>query len=293
MKNDNVKKNDNKLLAKRYFFMVIACACFSLGLTIFLIPNKIVAGGASGLATLLNIVIPSIPTGVFIVIINVPILLFGLKLMGWRFILRCFITTITLSLFTELFTAVFENIALVTDNKILAALYGGVLQGVGMGFFIKYEMSSGGTELLGRVTHHIFPVMTIATHVAVFDGIIVVLGAIVLHDIENILYALILIFTVAKISDLIVMGFTKSKLCYIVTSQADAMSEYLIEHSPRGVTLLRGEGMYTKTEKGVIMTCVKNNQITNLKEWVKQLDEHAFVIVCDANQVYGKGFNNF
>ncbi len=292
MKNDNVEKNDKKRLVKRYFFMVIACACFALGLTLFLVPNKIVAGGASGLATLLNIVIPSVPTGVFIAIINVPILLFALKLMGWRFVLRCFITTITLSLLTELFTAVFENMSLITDNKILAALYGGVLQGVGMGFFIKYEMSSGGTELLGRVTHHIFPIMTIASHVAVLDGIIVVLGAIVLHDIENILYALILIFTVAKISDLIVMGFTKSKLCYIVTSQADDMSEYLIEHSPRGVTLLRGEGMYTKTEKGVIMTCVKNNQITNLKAWVKQLDEHAFVIVCDANQVYGKGFNN-
>lgn len=268
--------------------MIIGCFCFSSGLTVFLIPNKIITGGVSGVASVINIM-TGLPTGAFIVILNLPILLGGLKLMGWRFLVRSLITTITLGLTTELC----EYIPAPTNDPILAVLYGGVLQGAGLYLFIKYEMSSGGTELLGRVTHHIFPVMTIATHVAVFDGIIVVLGAIVLHDIENILYALILIFTVAKISDLIVMGFTKSKLCYIVTSQADAMSEYLIEHSPRGVTLLRGEGMYTKTEKGVIMTCVKNNQITNLKEWVKQLDEHAFVIVCDANQVYGKGFNNF
>lgn len=285
------KKIDVKQEIKRYVFMIIGCFCYSSSLTLFLIPNEIVGGGVSGAASLINIV-TGLPTGLFIFLINLPILVLGFRLMGWRFILRCFITTATLSLTTELLTLCFKNVELITDDKILAAIYGGTLQGVGIGLFIKYETSSGGTELLGRITHKVLPFLTIAAHVAVLDGFVVVLGAVVLKNIENILYALILIFVSAKISDLVVMGFTKSKLCYIVTTKAEEISDYLIQHSPRGVTLVKGEGMYTKTEKGVIMTCVKNNQIASLKSWVKQLDEHAFVIVCEANEVYGQGFHN-
>lgn len=285
------KKIDVKQEIKRYVFMIIGCFCYSSSLTLFLIPNEIVGGGVSGAASLINIV-TGLPAGLFIFLINLPILILGFRLMGWRFILRCFITTATLSLTTELLTLCFKNVELITDDKILAAIYGGILQGVGIGLFIKYETSSGGTELLGRITHKVLPFLTIAAHVAVLDGLVVVLGAVVLKNIENILYALILIFVSAKISDLVVMGFTKSKLCYIVTTKAEEISDYLIQHSPRGVTLVKGEGMYTKTEKGVIMTCVKNNQIASLKSWVKQLDEHAFVIVCEANEVYGQGFHN-
>lgn len=173
----------------------------------------------------------------------------------------------------------------------LAALYGGLLQGIGIGLFIKYETSSGGTELLGRITHHVIPFGSIATHVALFDGVVVIVGAFALENSENILHALILIFVSAKVSDLIVMGLTKSKMCYIITTKAQEISEYLISHSPWGVTLINGEGMYSKQPRGVLLTCIKNHQIESLKNMVKQLDQNAFLIVCDANEVYGKGFN--
>ena len=116
-------------------------------------------------------------------------------------------------------------------------------------------------------------------------------SAFALENSENILHALILIFVSAKVSDLIVMGLTKSKMCYIITTKAQEISEYLISHSPRGVTLINGEGMYSKQPRGVLLTCIKNHQIESLKNMVKQLDQNAFLIVCDANEVYGKGFN--
>ena len=163
---------------------------------------------------------------------------------------------------------------------------------VGIGLFIKYETSSGGTELLGRLTHGIVPVGTIATHVAIFDGFVVLLGAIGLSKLENILFALILIFVSAKVTDLVVMGLGKSKLCYIITEKAEEIADFLISHSPRGVTLVDGKGMYSKQPKGVLLTCVKFNQIVLLKKWIKELDENAFVIVTDANEVYGKGFKH-
>ncbi len=287
---DVLAKNNLKKEFVRYFFMVIGCLSYALSLEALLIPNKIVGGGVSGAASLINI-LTGLPTGVFIVLINAPILFFGFRLMGLKFIIRCIITTLCLSLATTFWDVVLPKDFTVTDDKILASLYGGILQGIGIGLFIKYETSSGGTELLGRITRSIIPFGTIATHVAIFDGLVVVLGAFYLSSLENILYALILIFVSAKVSDLIVLGFGKAKLCYIITRKGIVISEYLITHSPRGVTLLEGEGMYTKTPKDVIMTCVKSNQIVALKNIIRHLDEDAFVIVCEVNEVYGKGFN--
>lgn len=273
--------------------MFIGCICYSLSLKAFLIPVEIVGGGVSGAASLVNIK-TGLPVGAFIAVINIVILLFALKSNGLKFIIRCLITTLTLSLTTELWDPILsliENFSGATDNKILASLYGGVLQGIGIGLFIKYETSSGGTELLGRLTHMILPFGTIATHTAILDGMVVIMGAIFLNSLENVLYALILIYASAKVSDIIVFGFSKAKLCYIITEKAKMISDYLISHSPRGVTLIDGEGMYSKTPKGVLMTCVKPTQVVALKSMIKQLDEGAFVIVCDANEVYGKGFS--
>ena len=277
---------------KRYLFMILGCLSYAASLGVFLIPNEIVGGGVSGAASLIQI-LTGWPAGIFIVLINVPILIFGFRLMGWEFIIRCFITTTALGLCTELWDFLAEQTTLnqLTKNPLLAALYGGLLQGVGIGLFIKYETSSGGTELLGRITHHVMPFGSIATHVALFDGIVVIVGAFALENPENVLHALILIFVSAKVSDLIVMGLSKAKMCYIITTKAEEISEYLIAHSPRGVTLINGEGMYSRQPKGVLLTCVKSHQIEALKNMVKQLDDGAFVIVCDANEVYGKGFN--
>lgn len=273
---------------RRYFFMIVACFLYALSLQMFLIPNKIVGGGVSGAASLIEIV-TNLPAGLFIVIINIPILIFGFKLMGWKFILRCFITTATLGLATEILS--FFTVA-ITENALLATGYGGILQGVSIGLFIKYETSSGGTELLGRLTHHVIPYGSIATHVAVIDALIVIMGAIVLQNPENILYALILIFISAKVSDMIVVGLSKAKMCYIITTKAEEISDFLIATSPRGVTLVNGEGMFSKTPRGVLMTCIKSNQVSHLKASIHKLDENAFVIVTDANEVYGKGFKN-
>ncbi len=281
---------------KRYVFMILGCLCYSLSLKALLEPNRITGGGVSGAASLIYLLWEVIPTGAWIAIINIPILIFGFKKMGWQFILRCFITTACLSLATEFWELVLPSPdkmrKLITDDGILASLYGGILQGIGIGLFIKFETSSGGTELLGRLTHGLLPYGTIATHVAIFDGAVVIVGALALKSLTNILFALILIFVSAKVSDLIVMGMNKAKLCYIISEKAEEIAEYLVAHSPRGVTLIEGKGMYTKKQKGVLLTCVKFNQIVSLKTWIKKLDESAFVIVTDANEVYGQGFAN-
>lgn len=287
-KNDSARPNRPTTFrreAKRYAFMLLGCILYASSFHAFFTPHAIVAGGVSGLASIFYLTL-GWPVGLMNILINIPILIMGLKIKGWAFILRCLITTVCLGIFTDLFALVPS----ITDNALLAAMYGGILQGLGIGLFIKYEVSSGGTELLGRISQHFLPLGSIPFHVAFWDGLVVVIGSIVMRNPENILYALIIIFISAKLSDLVVTGLNKAKLCYVITEHADELSAYLLSHSPRGVTLLEGKGMYTGQPKGVLMTCVKANQLSALRTAVKEVDPQAFVIVNDANEVYGKGF---
>lgn len=273
---------------KNYLFMVIGCAFYALSTALFLSPTGIVAGGVSGLAVLVNIATENlISTGTVILVVNIPILLMGLKMEGLKFIINCFLTVACLSLLTDLFIQIVQPI---TDNALLASMYGGLAQGVGIGCFIKFKVSSGGTELLGRVIQKFLPFATIATFVALLDAIVVLSGALVLENPENILYALIVIFLSAKVSDMIVVGLNRAKLCYIITDKAELIATTLIEQSPRGVTLIEGKGMYTHVNHGVLLTCIKTKQLPQLKEIVNAIDETAFVIISEASEVRGKGF---
>ena len=287
-----MKSKTGKFLMRegiRFAAMIIGCCLYALGVDCFLLHNEIVGGGASGLASLLYLLTDGrLSIGLMTMAINVPILLLGFKQMGWQFILRCLITIAVLSFFNELFI----SLPSLTDNRILAAVYGGILQGIGLGIFIKFKVSSGGTELLGREIQHWLRFFSIPVWIAILDAIIIISGAFALHDLENIFYALILIFEKTKTSDIFIMGINRSKLCYIITDFGNDISAYLLKHSPRGITLLQGKGMYTGNDKQILLTCVKPQQIDQLKAIVRQMDEHAFVIVSDANEVIGKGFHD-
>ena len=276
-------------IAEGYLFMLLGCLAYALSIVLFLAPNSIIAGGVSGLSLLLNILNENIQIGLMTTVLNIPILLLAIKFCGIRFVLKCLLTTTVLGLMTDAL-AFLPNI---TDDAILASLYGGICQGIGIGFFVKYEFSSGGTELLGRMVSRWTNFLKIPVCVGILDGIIVILGSIVTSNFNNMLYALIVIFVSTKLSELVLMGIEKSKFCIIITDKGEAISKALIEKSPRGITMLDGMGMYTSKHHNVLMTCVKNRQLTELKQIVKSVDESAFMIVNDSTEVRGKGFRAF
>ena len=272
--------------AKGYLFMLVGCLFYGVSTSLFLAPNSVVAGGVSGLAVLINILYDKISVGILIIAINLPILILAIKFQGWKFIFRCLITIATLSVVTDLLALCPP----LTDDGILAALYGGICQGIGIGLFVRYQFSSGGTELLGRLINRVARFISIPVYVGILDGIIVVLGAIFLKNPSNMFHALIVIFGSTKISEMILVGLEKSKLCIIITDKGKEISDVLLQNSPRGITMLNGEGMYTQKERNVLLTCVKNHQLTQLKQIVKDVDENAFIIVNDSAEVRGKGF---
>lgn len=269
--------------------MLFGCVFYALSIVLFLEPCKIVAGGVTGLSTLFHLIDERIPIGLISIAINIPIYLLGLKYTGWKFILRCFLTVATLGLCTDLFAEFLPKMT--TIDPLLASLYGGVLQGIGIGLFIRFEFSSGGTELLGRVISRWVKVLNIPICVGICDAIIVVIGTLNPTTIENnILYALIVVFVSTKVSELILVGLEKSKLCIIISNKGREIAQTLIERSPRGVTMLDGEGMYSHQERDVLLTCVKNRQLTQLRQIVHAVDPAAFVIINDSVEVRGKGF---
>ena len=277
---------------KGYLFMLIACVFYGASTSFFLGPRSIVAGGVSGLAVTLNYLWEFLPVGMLIIAINLPILIFGIRSQGLKFILKCLLTVVVLGIITDLLA----EVAFITESvedKVICSLYGGVLQGLGIGLFVKYEFSSGGTELLGRLISNKIKLVKINVCLGILDAIVVIVGTIVTKDINNMLYALIVIFCSTKVSEIVLVGLEKSKLCIIISDKGAEISEILIKSSPRGVTMISGEGMYTHKNHNVLMTCVKNRQLHGLKRLVHSIDENAFVIVTDANEVRGKGFMKF
>ncbi len=286
-----MKKADKKdwlFLASNTGMMVLACFSYALSIVLFLSPNSIVAGGASGLAVMFNYLNPALKMGMLTVAFNLPILLISWKFYGWRFITKCLVTISVLGGFID----GLSFLPAMTDNPLLAALYGGVCQGIGIGFFIRSQYSSGGTELLARVVHHFAKIGKIPLWVGLFDAFIVIAGTILTKNPDNMLYALILIFVSTKVSEVILIGIGKSKLCFIVTDRGTEVAAALIAKSPRGITMLSGEGMYTHNEHNVLMTCVKNHQLPQLRKIVEEVDTSAFIIVNDSVEVRGKGFRS-
>ena len=269
-----------------YFFMFCACLFYASSTAFFLAPNSIIAGGISGLAVLLNFVNANLQIGLMIILLNVPILIVGIKMMGWAFTLKCLLTIAILGVATDLL----DLLPALTEDKILACLYGGLSQGVGIGLFVRFQFSSGGTELLGQIVSRATKVIKVPVCVGILDGIIVIVGAIITKNPDNMLYALIVIFVSTKVSEIVLVGIEKSKLCIIITDKGKEISDALITASPRGVTMLDGKGMYTDKDHDVLFTCVKNRQLPQLKQIIKSVDENAFVIVNESVEVRGKGF---
>lgn len=272
---------------KRYCFMIIACILYAFAFQCFLVPSSIVAGGVSGLSIVIRQFL-NIGNGIIMLIVNVPLILFSLKSLGLKFTINCLITTVVLSATIE----IFAYVPPLQKDKLMNAVFGGVIQGVGIGLFCKYKVSSGGTELAGRFIHNMIKGLSIPVCTAICDSIIVVTGAIVLREVSNVFYALIVIFISSRVSDMILVGINQSKLCYIISDDADKIGEILLNHSPRGITKINAMGMYTKKDRGILMTVVKANQVQELKEYVMVLDPKAFVIVSSTYEVLGNGFKN-
>ena len=266
--------------------MLAGCAIYCFGASVFLVPNRIVTGGMTGLATLIHILWERIPVGTCSVMLNIPVLILGFIFAGKKCTFNFIPTVVFLGLLTDLFSLVPP----LTDNMLMAAVCGGFLCGAGSGLLIRNGFG-GGTELLGRVIAKITKTQNIPLWVGICDGAIVLAGAVALVSFEKAFYGLATVFLSTKTSGFVTFGLKRSKLCIVISDKGTEIAEALIAGSECGVTMLRGMGMYTSSEHQILLSCIYSRQIVFLKNTIKKIDGNAFVIVTEANEVLGKGFH--
>lgn len=266
-----------------YVYVVVGAAIIAIGFNVFLLPNQVASGGVSGISTILHGLFGWNP-GFVQYAFNIPLFIAGVLLLGKKFGIKSFIGTVTLPLIV-LLTHSWEPW---TDNPLLGALFGGIVVGLGIGLVFKGNASTGGTDLLAQIITK-FTGITLGTSVLLIDGMIAISAAIV-FDLEKGLYALIGLYVTTKTIDIIQLGFSQSKMVYIITMKQDEIRDAIYAEINRGVTKLPAIGGYTGEARPVLMVVVYQTEFTKLKQLIKSVDPSAFVIVSDAYEVLGKGF---
>lgn len=273
-----------------WVMIVLGTGLMAVGIQNVYDPINLVTGGFTGIAIIIKNVTEGyiqggIPLWLTNFVLNIPVFLIALRLKGKSFIGRTAVATVLLSVWLYLL----PGAALVSDDYILAAVFGGVLNGVGMGMILLASATTGGTDMVAAVIQHKLRHYSIAQIMQILDGVIVLAGLYV-FGIQPALYAMVSIFIVSKISDGMMEGFRYSKAAFIITEKYQEVSKCIMERMDRGVTGLQAQGMYSGQEKCMLYCVVSKKQIVTLKELVMGIDKNAFVIVNDVREVLGEGF---
>ncbi|SHK05799.1 Uncharacterized membrane-anchored protein YitT, contains DUF161 and DUF2179 domains [Anaerobranca californiensis DSM 14826] len=272
-------------LVKEYLMIVIGCFIMAISLNGLLIPNKIAAGGVSGLATVLYYLF-GIPVSITIVVINIPLFIAGVIYLGKKFGIKTLVGTYLLPLliaFTE-WTPVF------TEDLLLATVFGGVLMGVGLGIIFRANGSTGGTALAGQLLNKFFG-FTVGQSILIIDFLVIAFAGMVFNA-ELAMYALISVYVTGKVIDLTQQGFRVSKMAYIISNNPQEISEAILYKLNRGATSLKGKGVYTGEKRDILFCVVSQMEIAKLKEIVYEVDKKAFVVVSDVTEALGEGFSS-
>ena len=269
---------------------VIGSAIFGAGYAIFLGPNHLNAGGISGLSAIIvqlvnpNGAIPFISVGILTIAINLPLFAVGGMKIGKRFFFGSLIGLGISSVIMDYFP-----IAL-TLEPLLAALYGGVVTGFGLGLVFMAGTSTGGSDIVVRLVKLKAKNTNIGVIAMSFDVFVVALTGLVFGNVENALYTGITAFLCSKIIDMVVYGFDNTKVAMIISAEHETIAQVLSDKLGRGATYLYSQGTYTKKDSKVVLVAVYPKQIAELKELVVEIDPNAFIILQEAHQVLGDGF---
>ncbi len=247
-------------------------------------PVNLVTGGVSGVAIIMK-ELAHVPLWVTNTVLNIPLFLAAWKIKGWGFIKRTAVATVALSV--SLY--VIPETHILTDDIFLAALFGGIISGIGTGLVFMFSATTGGTDMLAALIQRKLRQYSIAQIMQVLDGMVVLAGAAV-FGVQYALYALIAIFCVSKISDGILDGMKFSKQAFIISDHYQEIANAIMIRMERGVTSLDGNGMYSGQERKILFCVVAPKEIVKIREIVREFDPGAFVIVSDVREVFGEGF---
>lgn len=272
--------------AKDVLLILLGSAVNSAGFAFLTYPNSIVSGGVTGIAQIINL-LWGLPVGVLVIAMNIPLFAVAWKKFGVRFIVYSLIGMVSNSVFIDLFNALHLSL---TNDMLLAAVFGGVVKGLGAGMVFYPGATTGGSDIGARLLRRRFPYVNFGTLSLGLDVVVVTAFAIVFRRVDSALYTVITMFVTSRVVNLILYGLANSGVCYVVTTEPHAIAKAVGEKLHRGATILRGEGAYSGSERDVLLCAVKRSQIPALRRIVSGIDENAFVIVTESHEVFGKNF---
>lgn len=269
--------------ASKYLLLLLGAFIASIGLEIFLVPNDVIDGGVVGLAIMAG-AITGKEYGIFLVLFNLPFLYLGYKQIGKDFAVATAVAIVLLAVWTNYF----EPVPQLTDDIFLAAIFGGIIDGIGVGLIMRAGGSLDGTEIVAIIADKksAFSV----GEIVMFINLFIFAGAGFLFDWERAMYSIVAYFVISNTIDVVIKGLDESFSVMIVTQASDAIGQALMSELGRGITVLYGEGGYKKEQRRVIYAVVTRLEVQRVKEIVRDNDESAFVTINQVSDIVGGRF---
>lgn len=281
-------KGRKREIALDALFLTVGCSIYSASVATFTAPYKMAPGGITGISTLLHYMFGT-PIGIMIFVLNIPLFVLGFRFIGGSFLIKSVICTAITSVGVDFFWFLPKY----GDGKgsmLLAALYGGVLSGIGLALVFMRGATTGGTDIASRLLKLKWPYIPMGRMMMIIDTFIILLSTIVFNSIDSGLYALINLFVSSKTIDIILYGSDTGKMILVISDKNEEIAKTITSEINRGVTMLSGRGFYTSTERDVLMCAVRRQQTSKVRSIVREADPTAFIIMCEASDVIGEGF---
>ncbi len=293
----------DKLFSRTWFinWILILAGSFIMaaGYVFFITPHRIVPGGVYGISIVIHYLTEGIfrfapgglPVGVMGLIMNIPLTIIGIKILGPRFGVKTILGFFLTAGFIDLQTLVWGNRPLVEDDILLSCIFGGVMIGFGLGLIFRSKATSGGSDIVAMIISK-YTRLPLGQLLIYVDSVIVLLGLVAFGDWKIPLYSWLVIFITGKVIDATLIGANYDKSVFIISDKYREIQKIIIENLNRGGTLLHGTGLYEDKDRPVLFTNVNRRELVMLENHIREIDEDAFLTVMDAKEILGNGFKS-
>lgn len=285
----NTKKKTVLDTVTDVLFWLAGTFLYALSVQVFVAPNALAAGGVTGIATTINYLFPVLPTGVLIFAINIPLFIISWIVFGRQFIIRTIIATAMNSVFVDVipqFVPAYEG------EKLIAALFGGLLCGIGLGLVFRHGATTGGMDIATRLVRLKLPHISTGTMTLLLDFCVILFAGLCYRSVDSVLYSVIVIFMSGKAMDSVIAGMGHGRMLMIVSDHPQEITADINNETGRGVSLLPVQGGFTGDEKKMLLCVVRAHEVAKVRKIVKRYDEKPFIIITESSEVLGLGFKD-
>lgn len=274
---------------KQYGIITFGCALYAFGFCWCCVPGHMTLGGLTGIAQIINAFFPDFPVGIMTLMMNMPLFVLGLKLLGRNVLFSSLYAMAVSSLMIDGINAIHSFQPL---DSVLACVYGGIICGLAFGVMLQQGATTGGTELAARLVKLKVQQLPVGKLCLAIDVVIIIAYSLTFRQLTQALYGIAMTYICTTMIDKVVYGGNAAKMAYIISSRHEEITRQLLEMD-LGVTLLEGSGAYAHKTTQVVMCAFSRSYVIPVKKLVQKIDPDAFIIVCDTHEILGEGFGTY